>query len=37
MLVFMRAICAYAEVVEARAGNWILTPVRDVVENKLVV
>jgi len=37
MLVLMRAICAHVEVVEAWIGSWILTPVRDVVEDKLVV
>jgi hypothetical protein len=37
MLGFMRAICAHTEAVEARTGNWILTPVRDVVEDKLTV
>jgi hypothetical protein len=37
MLVLMRAICVHADAVEARAGNWILTLKRGVVEDKLAV
>ena len=38
MLGFTRVIGAHAAAVEdVKAGNWILTPVRDAVEDKLAV